>query len=420
MILRGFEGDAFADGDFVYPLLLDWRTRCAVLRAPWELTAGRAALRLCVAVVRTLEQGRPTTELGPALRAWGATIPSASDARAALQCLGESVSQLAARGFGEFRVRGLDPVLEALAQEALIPTGRRTVPVEIDGVTRCPVRGSLERDLATAVTAARVAGETLSLAVLQLDTGGTARRWPAREAMAAEDSQLLALLSTIRRGFGSRDVYRVGREAFAVLAPGVGTAGLGELILQASCIVGPRFDWGTADLRALEVSAVASPDVLLLLAEADLAIRKQDREHATGLADRRRQLSVVGAAAALLLVAGAGFALGGHGNGPGAPQPQTGLALPARVAPHGTGTSAPPTTAVPVSTAPPPSAPPLPTAPVHPSPPASNTVLATFVAAAPLPPPPSPAPVPSAPTTTAPAPGNSASAPGHVKHGKVA
>src|SRR5579875_3308399 len=106
-VLRGPDR-SFPDEGLVRLLLTEWRTRCAARRADWQLATGRAAMAVCAAVEETLERGAASADLRPALRAWGATVPSPSDARAALQCLGESAVELSSTQFGEFRVRGLD------------------------------------------------------------------------------------------------------------------------------------------------------------------------------------------------------------------------------------------------------------------------------------------------------------------------
>lgn len=340
-------------------ILVGWRVRCAFRRAAWELTAGSAAGEVCTAVARTLEEGAARPELARALRAWGARLRSPAAARAALQCLAETVSAVVFGEYGDFRPRGLDPTLEALARESLVPAGRRTVPVQVDQLTGCPDRGALEADLAAAVPGAAARGGELTVAVLELED---AHVGPHGTPSKVDDVEVLGLLATIRRSFdGHRGVYRVAHGSLAVVAPGVGTVAMGEHILRATCSVGPRFHWGTANLRAVGDQAATSPDLLLLLAESDLVLRRQEMTRAGRAVVRHRRLSAVGsAAAALLLFAAVGVAL----RGPPSPQP-TRSALPVQPAPAPAPASPP--TSVPAETpaSPATSAPPPAPATVH-------------------------------------------------------
>jgi GGDEF domain-containing protein len=372
-------------------------------------------LALCAAAVRTLEDGVAPPELSPGVRTWGAGVPSAEGARAALQCLGEAVSDLVISGFGDFRPRGLDLVLEELAKEAVVPAGRRTIPLDLDALTRCPDRRALERDLATLVTAARTTGEDVTVAVMEPDRPPSRALRLVGSPEPSPEAELLGLLATLRTTFDTTvTVYRAGERSFAVLAPGVGAVAVGESILLATCR-GPAFAWGSASLHALGAVPFDAPDTLLLVAEADLHVRRTDARRAKAALTHQRRLSVVSAAAAgLLVVAGAAVGLSGA----------TGQHAPARDAARAPSNAAPGPSGPGVETPEPPSAPPAaPPAPAGtgsgtvvggstapPPPSGSNTVLASFQTPAPAP----PAPPPS-PTTTTPAPGNSANAPGHLK-----
>lgn len=433
MTPRGNPDDTWADAGLVQHLLFDWRIRCAARGGPWQLTVGRGASSLCIAVVATLEQGSPVADLAHTVRAWGAGVPVAAEARAALQCLGEAVCELAAGDYGEFRVRGLDPVLEQLALEAAIPVGRRTVPAVIDVLTGCPDRETLEYDLTRAV-AATAAGAELTVAVLEPEDAEIGRYG---ETVSVNEGALLGVLATVRRTFAEGGtVYRAGVGSLVIVAPGVGALSMGELLLRATCGSGPRFFWGRASLRGAGSQGREAPTMLLLLAEADLHLRRQDYLAASGAGPRRRQLSVVGAAAAgLLLVAGVGATLAGTGG------PTTHAARSAERAPvH----SVAPTTVAPVP-APPVTTPPAVPAPPAPSPstpaastvaasapsggpaPAQSAVLTSYqVPAAPTttpPPPPPPSPPSTAPPSTAPPPspppqphhGHSGGSPGQLK-----
>lgn len=313
MTLQDERGHAYAE-DLARRLLVDWRVRCAVSRAAWQLTSGQAAAELSRAVVATLQEGVPGPELGRAVRSWGSRVASPAEARGALQCLGEAVTALVAVEFGDFRPRGLDPTLEQLAAESMVPAGRRTAPAQLDPLTRCPDRAALASDLAVTVPGAWAAGEDLTLAVLALDDGRQStfgRRSQSQSRAPVDDGQLLRLLATVRHVFGrSAGVYRVGEGALGVLAARTGAVTTGELILRATCLIGPPFAWGTADLHSVGEQAVSSPDVLLMLAEADLVLRRRDYATATATLARRRQFAAVGSiAAAMLLVAGAGVAI---------------------------------------------------------------------------------------------------------------
>lgn len=428
MTPRGDRDDAWADAGLVQHLLFDWRTRCAARRGPWQLTVSRTATSMCLAVVATLEQGTPAVDLAHTVRAWGAGVPVAAEARAALQCLGEAVAELVAADFGDFQAKGLDPVLEQLAMEAAIPAGRRTVPAVVDQLTGCPDRETLEYDLAR-VVAATAADAELTVAVLEPDGCELGRHG---EVLSVDEGQLLGVLATVRRTFAERvAVYRAGTGSMALIAPGIGSRAMGEHLLRATCSSGPRFFWGRASLQSAGAHGREAPAMLLALAEADLHLRRQDYIAANASGPRRRQLSVVGAAAAaLLLVAGTGAALTGIGGGPATHADKAALSAPARSAPH---TTAPSVTGPPVSTPPaaPPAASPVPpaAATVSATPPARTPVAAPAVVltsyetpaptATPSPPPPPPSPPPSAspPPTPSPQPhhGHSGGSPGQLK-----
>lgn len=421
MTPRGDRDDAWADAGLVQHLLFDWRIRCAARRGPWQLTVSRTATSMCLAVVATLERGIPAVNLAHSVRAWGAGVPVAAEARAALQCLGEAVCELVTGDYGDFQAKGLDPVLEQLALEAAIPAGRRTVPAVVDPFTGLPDRETLEYDLAR-VVAATAAGAELTVAVLEPDGCELGRHG---EVLSVDEGQLLGVLATVRRTFAEGvAVYRAGTGSVAVVAPGIGSRDMGERLLRATCSSGPRFFWGRAGLQAAGAHGREAPAMLLALAEADLHLRRQDYIAASAPAPRRRQLSVVGAAAAgLLLVAGAGAALVGPGGVPTTHAAIAAPSAPAMSAPHATGA---PVTGPPEAT--PPAAPPVPQAAdtVSATPPAAAPVAAPAVvltsyevpapAATPTPPPPPP-PSASPPPSPSPQPhhGHSGGAPGQLK-----
>jgi hypothetical protein len=128
-------------------------------------------------------------------------------------------------------------------------------------------------------------------------------------------SLVAALRTTVGRAGG---VYRVGERKFAVLAPGRAGRGMGELMLLATCAPGPRFSWGAADLSGAGAQAAEKPDLLLLLAEADLLFRRQDFSHANAALTKRRRTSALATAAAVAVVAGGiTFGLDTTAAGPG-------------------------------------------------------------------------------------------------------
>jgi GGDEF domain-containing protein len=422
MTLEGQRAQSYAE-DLARRLRRDWRVRCALRRARWELTSGQAAADLCGAVVATVLEGRAGPELARSARCWGSRVASPTEARAALQCLGEAVGALVASEFGDFRPKGLDPTLEQLALESLLPAGRRTTPVCIDPLTGCPDRASLAGDLAVAVTDAAARGEDLTLAVLALDDGGptsdrhrTRRvhgpRLGDRRPDATDDGQVLGLLATVRHVFGGRVcVYRIGADALALLARRTGAVAMGEAILQATCLVGPRFTWGTADLRSVGDQAVSSPDALLVLAEADMVLRQRDYVRATESLSSRRRLSVAGSiAAAMLLLAGIGVVvLGSPGSRPPARTALPGLhGTPPSPAPSGPVPTTVPAPA-PAQAAPPGSGSPVPSGAMALAisplpPPVPSAVLTSYQAPAQSPAPSPPAPSPPAPSPPAPSP----------------
>lgn len=437
MTMHGERPDRRVPDDLAQQLVVGWRVRCALRRAPWELTVGNAAVEVCRSIARTLQDGVAAPDLAPTLRAWGSRVPSAVHARAALQCLAETVSTVAASQLGEFRPRGLDPALEQLALESVVPAGRRVVPARIDLLTGCPDRGTLLQDLGVAVAGAQATRSDVTVAVLEVEDAHVGRNG---DAARVDDVELLGLLATIRRAFHDEPaVYRVAQGSFAVLAAGQGTLSMGERILGATCLVGPRFNWGAASLVGVGDEAAASPDVLLLLAESDLVLRRQDMNRVTHVVTFRRRLSVVGsAAAALLLFSAVGVALHGSSGAPQrtealAPAPTTTVpaaTVPTPVVPSpgpSPASQPPPPTSVPPSSAAPP-----PTVSTPTEGPASlttggsttNAQLTSYqsptpgtgsgTASAPPPPPPPPPPAPTptpAPPSSTPSP-----APGQGSH----
>jgi len=324
--------------------MLHWRVRCVLRRGPIEATSGPDALALVTALTTSLERGYPPPGLGRAARAWGASVGDADAAQVALVCLAEIAIELAADVFQEFPPVGLDPVLEQLAAEAAATTGRggRHATSEPRGY---PDRSLLERHLDRIVADAVTTGGDVALGLVELErSGGAAVQLPRRSLVPVDGEAMADLVDALSRVAGERRVYRLGTRKLAVLMPRTDIAGLGELVLRTTLSAAPRFTWGAASLAAAGPQAIAHPDALMALAEADLHLRRRDLLHARRrLAQRRRRSALATAGSALVLVLGILVGLNGAG----------GRAGPSRLA-----------TASPRSTAPP--------APVPPSP-ASST-----------------------------------------------
>lgn len=312
----------------VQRLLVHWRVRCVLRRAPIEATAGSAALDLCAAVVTTLERGSPPPGLARAVRTWGAGLRGPDQAIAAAQCLSEITTELAADVFDQFPAVALEPVLEVLATEAAVASARLE-PRPVASSSPYPDRKALERDLDDAVATSLLSDGELSLAVIELDAApkGSLHR-PHRPE--TDDAGVLALGAALAAaGPPQQRIYRISRRKLAVLAPGTHTVDLGALALEATLALGVGFSWGMAGLRASGSDVLASPDVLLMLAEADLHFRRRDFVHARHmLARHRRRSALASVSAALVLLAGTAFGLGAfHGASPGQGQ----LAAPVRL-----------------------------------------------------------------------------------------
>lgn len=426
MTVHDLPDPTLPDGALVHELLFDWRVRGAARHTAWQLTSNLSAVSLCAALVQSLQDGAVAPQLVAELRSWGAGVPSHRDTVGLLQCLGEAVSELGAREFGGFRPRGLDPVLQVLAQESAVSVRRRAIPVDLDLETGCLDRRALERDLAVEVTGAGGAGD-VAMVVMELDAAES-KRPEILSAPGPVDESLIALLAVLRQTFGRKfTIYRVGRRSFGVVASGTDTASIGALVLRATCSTGPRFFWGTASLRAIGPPAELSPELLLFVAQADMEFRRRELLGLTGQVDRRHRLAVVGSvAASLLLVAGAATAVQGLTTSTAnAPH----VALPARATPPPAPAASGPATTVPAPAAPtasPPAAPSTPVAASAPTPaplapPPTNVVLTSYQVPAspptspPPPPLPPPPPPPPTPTTTVPPHGHSATAPGQLK-----
>jgi GGDEF domain-containing protein len=318
----------------VQRLMVHWRVRCVLRRAPIEATAGSAALDLCAAIVTTLERGAPPPGLARAVRTWGAGLRSADEAVAAAQCLSEITTELSADVFQNFPSAALEPVLELLATEAAAASAR--LAERQAGASSLSDRKALERDLDEAVAASLLSNAEAALAVIELDAAPKGSLHRPRDPQA-DDAAVLALGAALAGAGGpGQRVYRLSRRKLAVLAPGTHTVDLGAVVLEATLALGIGFSWGMAGLRASGADVLTSPDVLVMLAEADLHLRRRDYVHARHmLSQHRRRSALASVSAALLLLAGTAFGLGAFRS---APQGQGQLAAPARL---GTTPSAP-------------------------------------------------------------------------------
>jgi GGDEF domain-containing protein len=347
-------------------MALHWQLRCAARRTAEVEASGQKAAALCEAVVETLGNPSHATHLSLAARSWASNVSNPAEARAALLCLCEVATELD----GELATTelattesattesattesattelattwypdGLDAVLGALVAEAA-RVSTQADPVRhdaTDALTGCPGRRALERDLGVAVVAAAAAGGDVAVATVQLDRArrhlGVVRPGGSRDA--ADDAAVLGLVATLRRSMGRADgLYRVGPTSFAVLAADTTTAG--ALALRAECLPGPKFSWGMAGLAAVGAAAVESPDLLLVVAEADRELRRRELARVDDATARRRRMSAVAAAAAaIVLVAGVTVGVGASSS---APTAHVHAALPAGAGGEGTGTPA--------------------------------------------------------------------------------
>lgn len=381
----------------VQRLMVHWRVRCVLRRAPIEATAGSAALDLCAAIVATLERGAPPPGLARAVRTWGAGLRSADEAVPAAQCLSEIATELSADVFEQFPSAALEPVLELLATEAAAASTRLAERRSV--ASSLADRRALEGDLDEAVAASLLSNAEAALAVIELDAAPKGSLHRPRDP-GADDAAVLALAAALAGvGAPGQRVYRLSRRKLAVLAPGSHTVDLGAVVLEATLAVGLGFSWGMAGLRASGADVLASPDVLLMLAEADLHLRRRDYVHARHmLSQHRRRSALASVSAALVLLAATVFGLGAFRGAPHGPGQ---LAAPA-----GLGSSPPAPSSSGPAVVPPP--------PPGPAPGGGNqgvstptpVVPAVVTHVTPPPPPPTPAPPPPSapPAATPPAP----------------
>jgi GGDEF domain-containing protein len=385
--------------DLVQHLRLRWGVRCIFARTPFLATTGPDALALCGAVTAALESPTWSPAVALAVRRWRTGVSSLADAASALRCLSETVAEVVTAEYGERQPPGLDTVLEQLIGEATSASARRAGTDGVDLVTRCRNRLAFERDLEDAVVDALVSSGDAALALVELDP--SAKR---------SDADLLSLAVALRRTVGGAgDVYRVGARKFAVLLAGEDVTGAGAIMLRATCHAGPRFGWGVASVHSAGIVSPERAEVVVLLAEADLHLRRRDYTHARHMLARHRRNSALAAVAgAMVLVAGVVLGIGSavhpppHGQvalppptvGPPAPQtvtppaavpspnpvlaPTPAMSVPA----HGNLVSY--VTPSPTGQPPPPTSPPPPPTPLPALPPGSGPVP---------PPPPTPPPL---------------------------
>jgi len=320
-------------------LLLDWRVRCGLRHAAVGATSNADAMTLCVAVASTLERGTGAQELALAACAWASGVTSGAEARAALLCLCDVAAEAETAAVAGMAPGALDIVLEQLAIVAApAPAPLAVTPArrhQVDPLTGCRGRHAFEADLDDHVSLAASSGADVSVVLAELAPrrGVRARRDAGPgPAGGPDDVVVLRLVAALRRATGSpRPIYRLAEHRFALLLPGTSRARAGEVMLLATCASAPAFDWGAGSLAAAGPRA-ADGGVVVMLADADLRIRRRDLSHAIAALARRRRASVVtGAAAALVLLGGAAFALDGGPSGPASPALQA--ALPAHVGP---------------------------------------------------------------------------------------
>lgn len=319
--------------DLVQQVVLHWRVRCALRRVPVEAASGPDALALVTALAATVERGYPPPGLDRAARAWAANLADPAHARGALRCLAEIAVQLVADAPEQFSPAGLDPVFDQLIAEAAV-----TAQADARAVAAAPDRRLLERRLERAVADALRTGGDIAVGVVELERPRrSAPHLPGRAPIPVPQEAMEDLASALQRMVGAGGVHRLGTRRLAVLVPGADTAGLGDLFLQATARA-PSFTWGTASLGAVGSRAVASPDALVVLAEADLHLRRRDLVRARGQITRRHHRSALAATgSALVLVLGILVGLnaagGNLGSSPQAALGSSGPALPLRGGP---------------------------------------------------------------------------------------
>lgn len=264
-----------------------------------------------------------------------------------MQCLGDVLEERIDRHDPMRRAaaRHLTRVLDQLMFEAVdAATTSLAVEARTDPLTGCGNRRALHEELAAAVASARRSSLDLAVAVVGLDglkhvngsRGHDAHdARDARDAGDGRDAELLALVSVLRRTLRRADtLYRVGGDEFVVVAPFTDEVGARELILGALTLEGPSFSWGVTSLAAGGPSAVADPDRLFVLADADLYMRRRDFRHAVAAGARRRHMMVVGSiAASVALLAGTAVALTGNAGPQGGAAPSS-QALASGPLPH--------------------------------------------------------------------------------------
>lgn len=293
-------------------VLLSWRARCAIRHADIELTSGVEAIVLCSALVAALGRGSQTPDLTLAARTWGAHSSSPDQALSALQCLRDAAVALTGELPAGLAPEVIGGVLDHMMLEALGVMGAPAV-ADTDVLTGCGGRAALDEELELVVSGAAAAGLDAAVAVVEVNGVGNARKGRGAE----RDTALLGLVAALRQATGSAErIYRVGDHSLAVVAPYTDDAGMGELMLQATCLAAPRFSWGTASLTSAGLAAGEDPDVLVMLAHANLHLRRRDHAHATAaLIRHRRRSAVASVAAAMVLLAGIVLGLGGaRGN----------------------------------------------------------------------------------------------------------
>lgn len=416
--------DASGPGtELIERLLLHWRVRCVLRRAPLEATSGPDAADLCTAVAAHLKPAwlAPPPALGRALRRWAAGVVAPEAARAALNCLAEIATELAGEVSAEFPPAGLGPVLEAIAVEADgLAAGRAPVVAEEADAAPAPPpwrdRRALERDVEMAVALGAVESRETALAVVQVDA---ARRRSLRAHHRRDEGDAVAPVAGILRlVVGTDALYRLGRGKLAVLVPGADSRGVGALMLRVTC-ASPRtrLSWGATSLGPAAGCTPGDADALVMLAEADLVLRQRDLVHARRALTHYRQRVGASVAAAVLLLAGV---LAGTASlrptstaGPSEALPVGGAASPPPSVPAAQGPVAP----APAPPTPAPVPPPVSSVPAVPAPPQAQTVSAVVPAPPAAAPPPAPPPPPVKVNGSGKAPGTPGKPPS-TGHGK--
>lgn len=297
-------------------LLLHWRIRCAARHVAIDATSGPGAATLCTSVIGTLKDESNAGDLEFHLRRWRAGA-AAADARGALLCLAELTSELSAEVFAEFPPPGLAVILEHLSDAAASAAMPEKPVAAVEPVTGCPGSDVLDHDLNKMVRRAAVSSADVGVAVVELDQ----RHRHSRPATGRPDPQnpaLIGLASTLRLAASQADtVYRWGPRRFALVSWDADKVAMRQTMLQAVCLGGEKFHWGVASLSDIGSPAEQNPDLLLMMAEADLHLRRKDLSHAKAALERRRRTTLVGVAAAAMLLAA--VVSNGFAGSPGQP-----------------------------------------------------------------------------------------------------